>query len=36
MYRGYNEFIQNPYSISELSLKIRKVPDEAKGSTYRN
>ena len=33
MRRGCNGFIQKPYNISELSQKIRKVLDEAKGSS---
>jgi PAS domain S-box-containing protein len=30
--RGCNEFIQKPFTISELSQKVRKILDEAKGS----
>ena len=32
MQRGCNGFIQKPFNISELSLKIRKILDEAKSS----
>ena len=31
MRRGCNEFIQKPFNISELSQKVRKILDEAKG-----
>ena len=31
MQRGCNEFIQKPFTISELSQKVRKILDEAKG-----
>ncbi len=32
MKRGCNGFVQKPYNISELSQKVRKILDEAKGS----
>ena len=35
MRRGCNGFIQKPFNISELSLKVRKILDEAKSSTQR-
>jgi PAS domain S-box-containing protein len=35
MRRGCNGFIQKPYDISELSLKIRKILDETKGSSQQ-
>jgi DNA-binding NtrC family response regulator len=31
MRRGCNEFIQKPFNISELSQKVRKILDAAKG-----
>ena len=35
MQKGCNGFIQKPFSISEISQKIRKILDEAKGSAQQ-
>jgi len=36
MRRGCNEFIPKPFTISELSQKVRKILDQAKGSAKKH